>query len=133
MPKIQELPSAYIKTNNTPEDNYLFPDCQILMASMLSSQDLPPVQTMNSNATNSKLITTSFFDSFLKPKRVNGNVNHNGPNKILTDVMIGNEVGNATSTNSINFFNQNQAQGNFFYNPTQSDAIMSLLLSHEGY
>lgn len=133
MPKIEELPSVYTETNNSPYDNYLLKDCQILMASMLSSQDLPPVQTMTSNVNDSKFITTSFFHNFLKPKLVNENVNLNGSNKIVTDVISGNEVGNMMSTNTINFYNQNQAQGNFFYNPTPSDAIMSLLLSHEGY
>ncbi|KAK1357388.1 NAC domain-containing protein [Heracleum sosnowskyi] len=133
MPKIEELPSVYPETNNTPYDNYLLQDCQILMATMLSSQDLPPVQTMTSNVNNSKLITSSLFDNFLKPKLVNENVNLNGSNKIVTDVSSGNEVGNMMSTNTINFYNQNQAQGNFFYNPTPSDAIMSLLFSHQGY
>lgn len=134
MPKIEELPSAYIATNNTPLDSYPFKDCQILKASMLSSQGLPdPVQTMTYNVNNSKFITTSFFDDFLKPKFVNEIGSLSGSNKTVTDVMSENDMGNMMSTNTISFYNQNQAQGNYFYNPTPSDAIMSLLLSHEGY
>lgn len=137
MPKIEELPSVYPESNT--QDNYLWQDCQILMSSLqLSDQDSPPVQTMFSNANSSKFITTPLFENPTKSKLDNGyNFNPIGSKKMVTDEtsITNHGVGDMLRANMINFYNQNQGQaaaGNLFNNPP-SDAIMSLILSHEGY
>lgn len=84
-------------------------------------------------------MTSSFFESFFNPTKAKLNEGNRfdnliGSNKMVTEIN-GNEVlipGNMMTTTAMNFYNQNQAQGNIF-NPSQSDAIMNLILSREDF
>lgn len=111
----------------------------MLMSSLqLSDQDSPPVQTMFSNTNLSDFITTPLLENSTLPKLDTGyNVSPNGSKKMVTDETSStyHGFGDLVRANMINCYNQNQsraAAGNLFNNPP-SDAIMSLILSHEGY
>ncbi|KAL8115490.1 hypothetical protein AgCh_022114 [Apium graveolens] len=137
MPKIEELHSVYPESNT--QHNYLLQDCQTSMSSLqLSDQDSPPLQTMFSNANLSEFIITPLFEDSTKSELDNRyNVSPDGSKKMVTDETSSNNhgFGDLVGANMINCYNQNQSQAaarNLFSNPP-SAAIMSLILSHEGY